>query len=110
MLIIRKYIGPAAAIMPARLVFKIPQKVWLPADAALCIQKNIVRERDAAKIHRASRGAAHNHISMHGVLPAIERRFYSSKLVFLAGLSNVGAARESKVHVIVFLVQLVPRV
>src|SRR4051794_35543784 len=61
-------LDPAAAIMPARFLFQSPTKVWLPVDAAL--SKICVREKGAAKIHQASRGAAHNHSSMDGVFCA----------------------------------------
>ena len=73
MLIIRKYIGPAAAIMPARLVSKSHKRSGSPLTQLS--PKICVREKGAAKIHRASRGAAHNHTSMDGVFCAIEDVF-----------------------------------
>jgi hypothetical protein len=74
MLIIRKYIGPAAAIMPARLGSKSHKRSGSPLTQLS--PKICVREKGAAKIHRA-RGAAHNHTSAEGV-------FYACLKMFLA--------------------------
>jgi hypothetical protein len=75
MLIIRRYIGSAAAIMPARLVSKSHKRSGSPLTQLS--PKIYVREKDAAKIHRASRGAAHNHTSMDGVFWTMEDVFNS---------------------------------
>jgi hypothetical protein len=74
MLIIKKNVlDRRRQSLPSAIGFKISQRSGAPLTQLS--PKICLREKDAAKIHRASRGAAHNHTSMDGAFWAIEDVF-----------------------------------
>ena len=103
MLIIRKYVGPAAAIYAGAIVFQILQKFGPATADAASLKKVDVREKQAAKIHQASKGSAHHHTSVAGGLMALFCRCLEA-IYASCGCrdANVSAVCESKVNVKVF--------